>query len=643
VSILADFATVLLLALACLGGGRAVLVGLGLSDRLEPLLVNPVGFAIGVGLLGWLTFFLAVSGLLAPVYLIALVLPGLLGLALRVPPITSAEALGGRQPDAVVVACAVILTVIAALDMVQAMAPPADADTLAYHFALPKQFLAAGHLQFVPRAIDGAIPLLLHMTYLVALGIGGERALTLWVMLLGWVAAWLFYGLGRGVLDRRWALMLVVLFVTTPAVVYGSGSGQIELKLALFAMVAGLAVARAVRSGDWRFACLAGLAVGFYIGAKYTGLLFAAVCGLALLVQRRWFMHGAVFGVVSLLVGSQWYLWNALNAGDPVFPLLYDWLGAKHSYWSPEIARFLRDQWAPEENPAPRTVLWLIAYPFAATLRAIENWDSGRTGLGPYGLLALPFALFGLWRHRGRIGASPLFTYAAITLVFYVVWFFSGVSQRVRHLLPIYPFFLLCLSAAARRFVQDRGLRAPLCGAMLITIAIQSGVVAVFNLNYVRYLVSGETREHFLQRNVARFAPVPWLNANLSQHDRVLLTERQLVYHLDVPSFTASERYEHLVDLLPGSSDPRRFLAEISRLGITHILVLPSLGDFARGERHFGTSELVGYTAILVAAGCGEVVHSEIMTAPRSRTVPALEGNSVSSDIVRIDTANCSP
>ncbi len=219
-SVLVGFATVLLLALACLGGGRAVLVALGLTDRLEPQLVNPVGFAIGVGLLGWLTFFLAVSGLLAPVHLIALVLPGLLGLALRVPLITPAEALGGRPLDAVVVACAVMLTVIAALDMVQAMAPPADADSLAYHFALPKQFLAAGHLQFVPRAIDGAIPLLLHVTYLVALGIGGERALTLWVMLLGWVAAWLFYGLGRGVLDRRWALMLVGLFVTT------SGAGS---------------------------------------------------------------------------------------------------------------------------------------------------------------------------------------------------------------------------------------------------------------------------------------------------------------------------------------------------------------------------------------------------------------------------------
>jgi 4-amino-4-deoxy-L-arabinose transferase-like glycosyltransferase len=641
VSVLAAFATVLLLALACAGGGRALLRILGLADKLEPRLVHPVAFVLGVGLLGWLTFFVALAGLLSFAFFIVLVVPGLLGLALRAPRRAGGFAVARRDVDAVVVTGLVLLAAIAALDIVQAMAPPADADTLGYHFALPKQFLAAGHLVFVPRAVDGAAPLLLHMTYLVALGIGGETALTLWVALLGWAAAWLFYEMAREFLDRRWALLLVILLVTTPAVVYGSGSGQLELKLSLFAMVAALAVARAVRTGDWRFACLAGLAVGFYIGAKYTGLIFAAVCGLVLLMQRRWLLHGAIYGIVALLVGAQWYLWNTINTGDPLFPILYDWLGAKHGYWSSEIAAFLRSQWIPEENPAPRTLLWLLAYPFAATLRAIENWDSGRTGLGPFGLLVLPFALLGVWRFRTRVAASPLRGYAFIVVAFYVLWFLSATSQRVRHLLPIYPFFLICITVAAQRFARERNVLAPLYGAVFLTLLVQCGVVAVFNFNYVRHLATGETREAFLVRNVARYAPVPWLNANLTPRDRVLLTERQLVYHLDVPSFTASERYEYVVDLVPGSSDPKRFLAEIGRLGITHILVAPSLADYAAGERHFGTTALVAYTSALVAAGCGTVVHSEVMNAPRSRTVPTLESNSVTSDVVAVDTTHC--
>ena len=74
---------------------------------------------------------------------------------------------------------------------------------------------------------------------------------------------------------------------------------------------------------------------------------------------------------------------------------------------------------------------------------------------------------------------------------------------------------------------------------------------------------------------------------------------------------------------------------------ITYVLAVPGLADFARGERHFETGELVSFTSALVAAGCGTVVHSEVMTAPRSRTVPSFYSNSVSSDVVRIDAANC--
>src|SRR6185437_8063815 len=42
------FATAALLALACAGAGRAVLAGFGLVGRLEPRLVDPVAFVVGV-------------------------------------------------------------------------------------------------------------------------------------------------------------------------------------------------------------------------------------------------------------------------------------------------------------------------------------------------------------------------------------------------------------------------------------------------------------------------------------------------------------------------------------------------------------------------------------------------------------------
>jgi hypothetical protein len=170
---------------------------------------------------------------------------------------------------------------------------------------------------------------------------------------------------------------------------------------------------------------------------------------------------------------------------------------------------------------------------------------------------------------------------------------------------------------------------------------VQAGGTAVFARNYLHHILSGESREAFLERNVARYAPVPWINANLSPTDRILVTERQLVYHLEIPSYTAQPALQHRVDLLPGSSDPQRFLAQLRALGITHILLFPSLADAASGERFYQAEQLAAYVLALRAAGCAEAIHGAIAVAPRSRTLPSLDVNEISSDVVRIDADRC--
>jgi hypothetical protein len=635
--VLQSFAVAALLAASSLGAGHAALAALRVASLLPERERDPIAVTLGAGVLGWVMFFPGVAGQLGPGALLAVAVCGLLGLALR--PWRRPQL--DRGADAWCVALLAVIAAVLVFDLAEGLSPPCDADTLAYHFALPKQFLAEGRIGFVPRAVDGAGPLLLHMTYVLALGLGGETGLTLWAMGLGWLPAWLLYAVARRHLSRRWALALAAIWLTSPAVIFGGGSGQMEPKLAAWAIVAGIATADAVRTRDARFAALAGLAAGLYLAAKLMGVIFVGACGLALLCQRRWLAHAATFSLVVALVGWQWYAWTYLHTGDPVFPALYDWLGAPARYWSAESAAFFRTDYLPEENPAPRTLLLLLTYPLVATLDGIPIWESARTGLGPFAWLMLPWALGALVLWRRRILVSPLFGLVIICGAFYVVWFLAGISQRIRHLLPLYPLVLLCIAIVVARLAERSPLRAPIAVAWSAVLALQFAGAVVFAQNYLRYQLTAETRQEFLERNVARFAPVPWINAHVPPNSRLLLTERQLVYHLAVPSYTAMARFQYQVDLLPGSSDPRRFLAELRALGITHILLAPSLADFKAGRRHIWTDELATYTTALVASGCAQVVHSEIMRAPRSRTLPALETSEVTSDVVALTDGAC--
>lgn len=559
-----------LLVLSCLGFGAGLLRLLGLRDALPPFAHAAMSFALGLGVLGWSVFPLGVAGLLGDGWLWGLVLAGVPGMAwLRwghTP--TSRENL-----DALGWTLLALLASVAVLDLAEGLTPPGDADSLAYHFNAPRLFLEWERIGFILRPLDGSIPYLVQMTYLTALALGGEKAMTLWCALSGWGAGALVYALAREHLDRNGSLMAALVFLTVPAVTYGGGSGQIEVRTALFAMAAAWAAARAVVTGRLSFTVLAGLATGFFIGAKYMGLLFALACGLVLLWQRRWFLHGLVFSLVAVATGAEWYAWNAIHTGDPFFPMFFQWFGRDDlALWTPAQDEYFRTRFMPLDRPIPRTPWNFLLYPFWVTLASPPAIEGAQAGLGPFGLLVLPFALAEVWRKRRSLRGT-LAIYAAIAFLFYAAWFFSGPSQRVRHLLPILPFLLIGFLVAAHRWTEGRSLRRPLIVALAATLALQMVGAALFGLKSLRHLASGEDRETYLRRTISRYAPVPWINDHLDRNDLLLTGDRQLFYFLRIPYLFSSPNTQAAVHMGGDDEDPGRLHRELRSAGITHILM----------------------------------------------------------------------
>lgn len=563
--------------LACIGLGAAALRGLRVSSYLGAAERLVWAFALGFGILGWLLFFFGLAGLLAPLPLAALLAISATGIWFAIGDIRiTAGLLRDWRPNGLVdIALLGGLALVVVFDFAEALAPPTDADTLAYHFELPRRFLAAQQLFFVPRAIDGAAPLLVQMTYAPALGLGGERALTLWTMISGWAASVFLFTLCRRHLNARWSLVAGLLFATTPGVIFGAGAGQVEVRLALFVMVAVISVSLALKTGLLRFAAVAGLAVGFFMAAKFTGLLFAVACGVAILFQRRWFAHGAVLTLTALVVGTQWYIWNAVNTGDPVFPMLYAWLKdvVDYRFWDQVHADYIKSGFFETDTPFPLNPYWLlIRYPLQATFSTVPGDSIGRTNLGIFGVMIAPFAAYGVWRFRLRLKSSPLMPLALITLVFYGLWYFTGSSHRIRHLVPIYPVFVACVLIAATRTADAKPIARPLATAIGLILLIQLGGHGLFSSNYLQRLAANETRQQFLAQNLAGAPTVDWINRNLTQDDRIYVEDRELLYLINVPTFYAHPILQAQIDLAPQTSTLEKFLRQIRALGITHAL-----------------------------------------------------------------------
>lgn len=588
-----------------------------------------IAFAVGFGVLGWAVFPLGVAGYLSEGPLTVLLSAGALAAVLLrrkgrfdAPP----------RLDAVGRALMVLLGVVLAFDLAEGLAPPADADTLSYHFNLPKRFLESGRIEFIPLVVEGAIPMLVQMTYVPALALGGEGALTLWTMTSGWAAGVLLFILCRPHLGFNWCLAVTLVFLTTPAVVYGGGSGQVETRITLFVMTAAWATARAIETGNIRYAVLAGLGCGFFAAAKYTGLLFAAVAGIVILFHRRWLVHGAIFGAALLAAGFQWYAWNGIHTGDPVFPALFQWLGREDLVpWTKAHDLVFKQHLFKVENPLPQTLPWLVLFPFSATLGFAEAIDYPRVGFGPYGLLVLPFAALGLWRFRDRIRRGPLLTYASLAILFYGLWFFAGGSQRIRHLVPILPLFLICVTAAAARLTTEGRHLKPLLAAVAATVFLQMGGHGLFALNYLKFLVRGEDRDTFLARNIEIYESAAWINANLTAADRLYMTHRAFRYFLDVPIFFGSAT-QASVEMRPEKTDVRKLYRQLRSQGVTHFL----LG-------RAGTPNIPTYPLpvnLLDRAGC--LIRVKSFTArPHSRTLPTWTSALQTTDVLKLGDESC--
>ena len=622
------FLTVLLMTAASLGAGTAILrFTTGLED-FPPLERLTLGFTLGVGLLGWLMFFPVWGhGLDLPI-LLAIPAVCLLGWRWVLPAIRTFDP---SVPGALGKVLLAGIIVVLGLDFMEALSPPGDADTLAYHFATPKTILAAGGLEVIYRAGDGLAPMLQHMTYLLAMALGGEFAATLWTMITGWGLAALAFAVSRRHLSLNWSMAVAFVLLTTPAVIYGAGTGQVEVRNAMFALAAAVFVAHALKTGRLDFAAVAGLAAGFYMGSKYPGLLLAFSCGLFILFQRRWFSAGAVFSLLCLAAGGQWYVWNWWVTGDPIFPMLYGIVPyGEHVPWNDAVnAAYLQMR---HDRELPATLFWFFAYPIKATLDPLRYFGSLRVGFGPALLLLLPFAVLTLWRHWGKAIRSPLAIYAGIALSVYGLWFFLGPSLRVRHLLPLYPLALIVMMVAATKSYQYLAMaRAPLIAALAAVMLMQLAGHTFFALNHMERLVNRETRDAFLRRNVRLYDIVAWVNENLEKTDRLLLTERQFTYLADSPVFYGLGAPQAVIEMHPGARNIGRFWKQLREQGISHVLT---------PEPQVGQPFSLPFVFLvngLMEKGCATIRKSFELREISSRALQSFSEKSVKFQIVQLN------
>ena len=479
------------------------------------------------------------------------------------------------------------------LALVAALAPPTAKDTLLYHYALPKAWIAAGRAIEVPYNIAGYYPLGVEMHAVWAMLLGAplglraaEAAAGATLFLFAPLLAMTVYGWAReGGADRAWGATAALVIAWIPTGYGVAASAYVDLALAGYTVLAVRAFGCWWITGQGRR--LAWVAVG--IGGALSIKLSAAFLLLPLSLLGLLHALGArnqareparpntavtavgVLGALALGVtlAAPWYVRNWIRTGSPLFPFYLEIWPAEAPGWDLERSRLYGTLFSLYGDVrGPLDYLWS---PIRLAVAAQPDQPAFYDGvLGIVFVFALPLIAWALWRRRLDVELRLAILVSAGLFVF---WLFS--SQQLRYLLPAAASLAVALAVAGSGL--DRGLSRPLCGLVVAAAALGLPVVLAWflTLDPARVVLGGERREDFLARRLDYYPYYQTVNRDLPPTATVWLIDmRRDTYHLDRPAFSdfIFEDYT-LTRYVRSATSVEEIRARVRSDGITHLLV----------------------------------------------------------------------
>lgn len=440
-----------------------------------------------------------------------------------------------------------------------------DWDSLAYHLAVPKLWIQAGQIEFVPTIHHSNFPFLVDNLFLWGLQWGGEAGAKAFVWAYSFWGGLAMFGFARGRYGPTAGWIALAAFWAIPSVLWESGTAYIDAAHGTWSALGVLFAAAWIAEESNKDALwLSGLCLGFAASSKYTGLQVALAVGIVLAIwclarrqPKRAFASGSLLPLAALALASPWLIRNAATTGNPVYPFFYsvfggeNWDGRRSAIYEAEQKSFGKTGASPLE--LPHAILGLAYQPGRYVNPA--QTEGGGFPFGALGVVPL-IALLG-WPLSGRTSSFEGGVLAAVFVCF-LFWFF--LSQQSRYALNMgLPLTLLAAGGVVR-------LRAGplLAGAISLQALYSLWLMKTVTVDPKLPVVLGNhSAEDYRKSTVALAAASPKIN-ELAQESKVALYDEVFGFLLDVPYFWANPGHSTWIpyDEMRSGQDLARWMGE---------------------------------------------------------------------------------
>jgi hypothetical protein len=456
-----------------------------------------------------------------------------------------------------------------------ALTPAIDTDGLSYHLAVPKRWLQAESLVYLPTYPYSNTPMGIEMLFGIALACVGDIGTKVLHFVLGLGAAVGLCLAGARLGNRAAGVFAAVVYLVIPplgvALVLGWAYLEGIIALAVIASTLAWLVWYRERDAGWlrAAALLAGISVSFKITVVLFALALAAVSLYVFWVEARargdapLRALGPVWALVPLVLAPvlPWFVRAALVTGNPFFPLFTSVFTARD--YSPEIAGIFSNY--------NRYFVWGSG--------RLASWGVERRQLILLAATAGAAGACAFFCVKVRTGLARAVALAGFCVVAGQLY---AVGLYARYWMPLAPLFVLLAATPFARPISAGWARAVL---VLVT-AFLSLQRARGNLNELRDSASElaltaldlRSPHAFLNANLPLFPLFERANRDVPDGSVVMLSYWcGGSFHIDRRTVCT----EFLQDALRLKSWDA-FSGDIERLGVTHVLAPRILAEGGR-------------------------------------------------------------
>ncbi|RZB36211.1 MAG: hypothetical protein SRB2_02370 [Desulfobacteraceae bacterium Eth-SRB2] len=497
------------------------------------------------------------------------------------------------------------------IEFILNLTPPISRDALIHHLAVPKLWLKHGGFYEIPWAEYSYYPVVINLFYLVCLFLKNDIAPKFIHLGFGLGTGWLIYIYLKKKFGRNWGLLGMVIFITTPIVVWLSTSAYIDLGMTFFTTGSVLAFIkwRDSEYSKFKWFLMSSLFMGIAIGSKYNALIALFIVNMFLVLsyardtrkQIKALQYGMLFFILTAFVASPWYLKNYFQTGNPFYPLFDSLFKSLHHHPVQDVVyRQAIEKTGKVGFFKIRQVMYgesfweTLLIPIRMFFQGKDNsYQYFQGSLNPILILFLPFVLL-----NKRYGKDK-FLFVSFSIIFIIMAFFLTAKQ-VRYILPVLP-FLAIIAVMGIKDLLNQLEKITLSSSLSFRERIKSignvfvltsvSVLLIFNFIYLKnrmqivkpfpYVFGKETRKVYLKRHLLHYDAVEYINNNLPEDAKIftVFLGRRGYYlersYKNESSFGIST-LRHMVN---SSTDEEKFMRYIRSMNVTHILMRTDLID----------------------------------------------------------------